>query len=89
MQKVKLNDYFEFPMSLNLKPWTKAGLREKEKFSEENNLVGVIPQDEEIKEYEDAYYDYVLVGVLVHSGTAEAGIPTLIVIPLVQSHIFV
>lgn len=73
MQKVKLNDYFEFPLSLNLKPWTKAGLREKEKFSEENSLAGAISQDEEIIEHEDSYYDYVLVGVLVHSGTAEAG----------------
>lgn len=26
MQKVKVNDYLEFPMELNLKPWTKQGI---------------------------------------------------------------
>lgn len=27
MQRYKVNDYCEFPMELNLKPWTKAGVQ--------------------------------------------------------------
>ena len=30
MQKVKVNDHCEFPMHLNLKPWTKEGIKERE-----------------------------------------------------------
>ena len=63
MQKVKINDYFEFPTTLNVKPWTKAGL--KDQIPAEANY--------EPPNYEDDFYDYELVGVLVHSGTADAG----------------
>lgn len=31
MQRLKVNDYCEFPMNINLKPWTKEGIREREK----------------------------------------------------------
>ena len=31
LQKYKVNDYWEFPMELNIKPWTKEGIEEKEK----------------------------------------------------------
>ena len=30
MSKEKVNDYFEFPMDINLKPWTAEGVSEKE-----------------------------------------------------------
>ena len=30
LQKYKVNDYCEFPMELNIKPWTKEGIEEKE-----------------------------------------------------------
>jgi len=63
MQKVKINDYFEFPTTLNVKPWTKVGL--KDQIPPEANY--------EPPNYDDTYYDYELVGVLVHSGTADAG----------------
>jgi len=63
MQKVKINDYFEFPTTLNVKPWTKAGL--KDQIPAEANY--------EPPNHEDDFYDYELVGVLVHSGTADAG----------------
>ena len=63
MQKVKINDYFEFPTTLNVKPWTKVGL--KDQIPAEANY--------EPPNHEDNYYDYELVGVLVHSGTADAG----------------
>lgn len=70
MQKVKLNDYFEFPMSINLKPWTKAGLREKENYGGENADLGSMQAEED---HDDSYYEFVLTGVLVHSGNAEGG----------------
>ena len=74
MQKVKVNDYCEFPLSINFKPWTKAGLREKEKYGGENGLPDSVPQeDEHLEDHDDSYYEYVLSGVLVHSGMAEAG----------------
>lgn len=56
MQKVKVNDYFEFPRSINMKKWTKDGQNESELNNED-----------------DKNYLYELVGVLVHSGTSEAG----------------
>ena len=57
-----------------LKPWTKAGLREKEKYGGESDVPGGIPQeDDPIEDHDDSYYEYVLSGVLVHSGMAEAG----------------
>ena len=49
MQRTKMNEYCEFPIKLNLKPWSK----DTEKAEE--------------------YYLYDLVGVLVHSGYADAG----------------
>lgn len=30
MQRCKVNDYCEFPMKINFKPWTKEGIRERE-----------------------------------------------------------
>jgi len=54
MQRIKVNDYCEFPMNLNFKPWTKDG------------VMGT-------NEKPDDYYEFELVGVLVHSGVADAG----------------
>jgi ubiquitin C-terminal hydrolase len=31
MQKNKVNDYCEFPTLINFKPWTKEGIKEREK----------------------------------------------------------
>lgn len=49
MQRIKINDYCEFPISLDLRPWS------------DNSHI------------DDAYYLYELVGVLVHSGSADSG----------------
>ncbi|CAG9332998.1 unnamed protein product [Blepharisma stoltei] len=54
MARVKVNDYCEFPIHLNLKPWTKDGINGN-------------------SEKPDSYYQYELVGVIVHSGGADAG----------------
>ncbi len=31
MQRYKVNDYCEFPQRINFKPWTKEGIRERER----------------------------------------------------------
>ncbi|KAH3764942.1 ubiquitin hydrolase [Pelomyxa schiedti] len=58
MRRIKVNDLYEFPMKLDLEPYTKEGLARREK--------GVSPLSPTSCEYD-------LVGVLVHSGTAESG----------------
>lgn len=56
----KLSDYFEFPMNLNILPYTKEGIASSEK--------GV---SDDIKD--PSHYQYQLAGVLVHSGHADSG----------------
>ena len=55
---MQLNDYFEFPMDLDMGPYTKAGLANAE--------------DPDCDEDPTAV-PYKLKGVLIHSGTAEMG----------------
>ena len=62
MERKKINDFFEFPLSLNLRPWAKQNLFEKE---------GRSLAEADI--HPDNYYAYNLAGVLVHNGTAESG----------------
>jgi ubiquitin C-terminal hydrolase len=59
--KKKLNSYFTYPMSLNLKPWTMEGIAEQE------------GRNEEAKFRPDNYYEYQLVGILIHTGSADSG----------------
>jgi hypothetical protein len=40
MQRLKVNDYCEFPDKLNLKPWTKEGIRERERHGKQKNEEG-------------------------------------------------
>uniref|UniRef100_A0A7S4JW23 USP domain-containing protein n=1 Tax=Paramoeba aestuarina TaxID=180227 RepID=A0A7S4JW23_9EUKA len=63
-QEVKVNDRFEFPITttLNMKPYTKEGIAEAE---------GVPLEEGTIRS--DDYYEYELVGCLIHSGTAHSG----------------
>jgi ubiquitin C-terminal hydrolase len=61
-QEVKVNDRFEFPNHLNMKAYTREGIAE---------LEGEAVEDEAVRP--DDYYEYDLVGVLVHSGTAHSG----------------
>jgi len=101
MKKVKLNDYFEFPMELNLESYTTVGLAKKEQ-AQQQQSVEQSPQmeaspnnnkmtdeqppqqsDEEkkriadleraMKERPPSYYQYKLVGILVHRGTSDSG----------------
>jgi len=66
MQKVKINDYFEFPKTLNMKKWTDSSSFENCNVINNNNNEAFLIE-------EDKSYQYELVGVLVHAGTAEAG----------------
>ena len=56
MLRYKLNDYFEFPLELDLLKYTEQVLSEEIEQTHDEN-----------------YFKYRLVGVLVHSGTAESG----------------
>ncbi|MCQ2815956.1 MAG: hypothetical protein MJ252_01700 [archaeon] len=57
----KINSYLEFPRHLNLKPFTLEEISNKE---EEND---------DIYYRSDAYYNYYLVGVVIHMGSADSG----------------
>ena len=72
MRKYKVNDYCEFPMELDLFPYTKEGIEAKER--KERKV------DDEKDDSKDAtpvqpasYYQYTLTGVLVHTGTCNSG----------------
>lgn len=61
MRRIKVNDYCEFPPTLDMLPFTKEGLMSKEN-----------PQAN-IQLREPSYYQYQLAGILVHTGTADSG----------------
>lgn len=70
--QVKVNDYCQFPLELNMRPYTKEGLLDHQRGTrasgkEEQGFVGATTA------YPDAYYEYKLAGVLVHTGTADSG----------------
>eukprot|EP01105_Mastigella_eilhardi_P020178 TRINITY_DN4786_c0_g2_i4.p1 TRINITY_DN4786_c0_g2~~TRINITY_DN4786_c0_g2_i4.p1 ORF type:complete len:3017 (-),score=891.96 TRINITY_DN4786_c0_g2_i4:79-9129(-) len=87
MRRIKVNDYCKFPMKLNVEPYTKEGLARREKQgqaqtspppaqdvsgkAEQQQQQGAAPNKEAEKPM--SFYDYELVGVLVHMGTAESG----------------
>ena len=56
----KLSDYFEFPIELDVQPYTKEGLIFNEKGTRDD-----------LKD--PSFYKYELVGILVHSGHADSG----------------
>lgn len=63
MMKLKVNDYCEFPLNLNLQEYSQQYLRKKEKSNAE---------DEE-EEYSNDYFNYILKGFVVHVGSADSG----------------
>ncbi|CAI5476794.1 unnamed protein product [Closterium sp. Yama58-4] len=121
MQRLKLKDRFTFPLSLNMRPFTREGLAQKEREQGRGRVGGADRKEEgreegteegrdrgegeeraqgrgeeegkggkgvgEVRneggaeekggeggeERSDGYYEYSLVGVVVHSGTAFAG----------------
>ncbi|CAM9265373.1 unnamed protein product [Chrysoparadoxa australica] len=71
MTQIKINDRFEFPEKLNMRPYTKQNRRQ-----EEGDMGPEVPAGaatDEGNTEEDSFYDYVLCGVVVHTGTATSG----------------
>ena len=61
MMRVKVNDFYEFPHTLDMTNFTQEYLQKKAK------------GDEFTMKYQSDYYNYELVGIVVHSGTADSG----------------
>lgn len=61
-ENIKVNDHFEFPQELNMRPYTKEGLALAE--------MQEVPPDEVRPE---DYYNYRLTGILIHDGGANHG----------------
>ena len=61
MQRSKVDDYCEFPEHLDMSNYTQEWLHKKEKGGEF------------AMDYPPEYYNYELVGIVVHSGTATSG----------------
>ncbi|KAK3259359.1 Ubiquitin carboxyl-terminal hydrolase 24 [Cymbomonas tetramitiformis] len=83
MLQNKIKDRFEFPQRLDMRPFTVEGLAAKERIdsgsgaetsaSPEAAAHSAAPTPELEPSRPDSYYEYELVGVVVHSGTAFAG----------------
>jgi len=69
MQRLKVNDRYEFPNELNMEPFTQEGIEARER-QESDEFVS---DEAHKKKYPDDYYNYKLKGVLIHMGTAESG----------------
>jgi ubiquitin carboxyl-terminal hydrolase 9/24 len=65
MTRLKLNDYCEFPMELDMEPYTQEGLRRRDQVKR--------GEEEEALRFPRKYYQYRLKGIVVHRGTADSG----------------
>jgi ubiquitin C-terminal hydrolase len=65
MARLKLNDYCEFPMELDMQPYTQEGLRRSDQVKR--------GEDPDVLKFPKEYYQYRLKGVVVHMGTADSG----------------
>eukprot|EP01105_Mastigella_eilhardi_P014372 TRINITY_DN3272_c0_g2_i6.p1 TRINITY_DN3272_c0_g2~~TRINITY_DN3272_c0_g2_i6.p1 ORF type:complete len:1195 (+),score=293.80 TRINITY_DN3272_c0_g2_i6:258-3842(+) len=65
MRRIKVNDLYEFPLKLNVEPFTKEGLERREK--QKNDGKEIPPA------HPPSHYDYDLEGIVVHSGSADSG----------------
>lgn len=61
MSKVKINDFCEFPMKINVEKFTQYGLRKEEN------------QSTNQEEFPPGYFDYELKGLVIHMGIADSG----------------
>jgi len=66
MTRMKLNSYCEFPLTLDMEPYTVEGVLRKEQGGDLDERLGVVRAPEE-------YYQYSLRGIIIHLGSAEAG----------------
>ncbi|KAG0306868.1 hypothetical protein BGZ97_000587 [Linnemannia gamsii] len=71
MRRIKINDRFEFPSRLDMEPYTIDYLTRKE---QAQDGVASSPTTAQMPEQDkSAAFQYNLVGVLVHTGTADSG----------------
>jgi ubiquitin C-terminal hydrolase len=80
MQQIKLNDRYEFPEVLDMRPYTKEGraAREDESSGEgfeaaEEAAAAAAEEEARAANHPAGYYRYELSGVVVHMGTANSG----------------
>ena len=80
MVRVKLNDFYEFKEEIDIAEYTNEYLNAKEKAqkaqkNEADSESKADSKEELLKSLKQprAYYQYELVGVVVHSGTADSG----------------
>jgi len=73
MQKVKVNDYCEFPFKLNIEPYTQQGLRKAEKAKKGEGDDKNEGKEQQQDEYPPSYFEYKLTGVVIHLGFADSG----------------
>lgn len=82
MIRKKLNDYFEFQTEIDLSEYTQDYLNQKESYEKEReekkkNQTGDEADDEAMQEIKlrqpSEYYKFDLVGIIVHTGTADSG----------------
>merc|ERR1712070_615857 len=65
--RYKINDYFEFPETLDLWPYSTEGVQQRDAVG------GGMPENRIYKEHPQEYYEFTLAGVVVHMGSAETG----------------
>lgn len=65
MKKIKVNDSCEFPIVLNMEPYTRDGIERRERAQREGRPAPPTPRGLDT--------EYELVGVLVHTGTSDSG----------------
>jgi ubiquitin carboxyl-terminal hydrolase 9/24 len=80
MIRVKVNEYFEFPLEINMEPYTSEGLSKRERIQKakeekgEEEAQAIVEEiEKEPSKYPKEYYEYQLSGIVVHSGTADSG----------------
>jgi ubiquitin carboxyl-terminal hydrolase 9/24 len=72
MRSVKLNDRLEFPLTLNMKPYTREGIHEQEQ-QQKGDGATATDDGKDDEQHPDSYYEYELTGVTVHTGSMDRG----------------
>jgi len=67
---LKFDDYFQFPLILNMEPYTLDGVNKRESFVVHDDL---IMNTNEILNNSSSSINYELIGIVIHSGQANAG----------------
>ena len=75
-KRKKINEYFEFPTKLNMEPYTQEYAWKKEIKEKEVKDSGSLTEEERMLlelHLPENYYEYNLIGVVLHGGDAESG----------------